>query len=499
MLNKLVKLLVLIFLLTGMVFASSLKLNIKEYTLKNGMKVLILEKHNFPIFTGYIQFKVGSVNEWPGVTGASHLLEHMMFKGTKSLGTWNYQKELPLIKEIDKIYKEIEKEKEKLLTAYGKGDLSKIENLKFKIKKLIDEQRKYIIKDELWGIYQKNGGSGLNASTGWDGTQYYVSLPANRLELWAFLESDRIKNLVFREFYSERDVVYEERRLRTDTQPEGKLWEEFMLSAYTASPYHWEVVGYASDLENMRKDEVADYFKYYYAPNNAVMVLAGDLKGDEAIKIIKKYFEDIPPQNKPKDVFTSEPPQAGEHRIEVEFDAQPSILIGFHGPKFGTQDQYALEIISRILSLGRTSRFYKNLIEKKQFALDVSAFNFSRRLGNYFIIQAYPKAPHSLQELEEAIYQELENLKINPASDWELNKIKNQIDIEFIRSLDSNLGMAFQLGYAQALTGSWKNFDEREKLKKITPKDIQLAAQKYFVKKNRTVAALVSIKKEGKK
>ncbi|MFH0800896.1 MAG: pitrilysin family protein [bacterium] len=476
--------------------ARSVQVAVREHTLGNGMRVLILPKRDAPVVAAFIQFRTGSVNERPGLTGASHLLEHMMFKGTKIFGTTDYQAEAPMLREIDRLAALMEKEQAKLLTAYGKGDPGKVSALKQKIMALIEKERKYIVKDELWSTYQKNGCESLNASTGYDTTQYYVELPANRLELWALMESDRIKNAVFREFYSERDVVREERRLGIETRSEGLLWEKFMSTMFEATPYHWYVLGYASDIETMKREEVAEHFKTYYAPNNAVAVIVGDVQEDQVMALMKKYFEPIPAQRPPRPVFARDEKQCGEKRIEVEFDAKPSLTIGFHGPLFGSSDQYALEILGRILSLGRTSRFYQELIDKRPLALSADAYNMDMPYANFFVIEALPKAPHTTRELEESIYAELEKVKTEPVSQWELEKVRNQMDADFVRGLEDNMGLARMLGSAKIRTGDWRNFDEREKYAKVTPEDIMRVAGTYFTKTNRTVAELVSKEKE---
>jgi predicted Zn-dependent peptidase len=246
----------------------------------------------------------------------------------------------------------------------------------------------------------------------------------------------------------------------------------------------------------MKREEVAAHFKTYYAPNNAVAVIVGDVQEDQVMALMKKYFEPIPAQNPPRPVFTRDETQCGEKRIEVEFDAKPSLEIGFHGPLFGSPDQYALEIIGRILSWGRTSRFYQELIEKHPLAMTADAYNIDMTYGNFFVIEALPKAPHSSRELEEAVYAELEKLKTEPVSQWELEKVRNQMDADFVRGLEDNMDLARMLASAKTRTGDWRNFDEREKYARVTPEDIMRVAGTYFIKTNRTVAELVSKKKE---
>lgn len=478
--------------------AFSFDLPVQKKTLKNGMTILVLENHTAPVVSTYLRFKVGSVDEHPGITGTSHLLEHMMFKGTKDIGTANYKAELPVMEKIDQTAHQIIAEQARLQNPLSDHDSTKLKALREQLHTLQAEEKKYVIKDELWETYLKNGGTGLNASTSEDGTQYFVSLPANRLELWAFLESDRIANPILREFYSERDVVYEERRLRTDTQPFGKLSEQFGAAAYIAHPYGWPVVGWASDLETVSREEVEKYFRRYYAPNNAIAVIVGDVKAPEVFALMEKYFAPIPPQPAPDPVFTTEPPQEGERRVKAEFDANPLLLIGWHIPALGNPDWFALDVLSDILSQGRTSRLYKKIVEEKKLATNISSFLDDARYPGLFYVQATPLAPHMPEEVEQAVYAEIERAKNEPVTDWELQKVKNQTDAALVRSLQSNNGLAFVLGNTEAITGDWKNFITfAEKSKQVTPEQIQQVAKQYLTESNRTVGILVQVK--GKK
>lgn len=483
-------------LLILLVFASNavlmaMDLNVKEHTLKNGLKVIIIEDHQLPTFTALIQYNVGSVNESRGITGAAHLLEHLLFKGTKILGTTDYDKEVPIMKELDRLEKELNAEYAKLQTAFGQLDQNKIDELKEKIKTLQEEQRKYIIKNELWTTYEESGGE-LNAYTSYDVTEYYVTLPSNRLELWAFIESDRMSNPVLREFYSERDVVGEERRMRCDNSPYGKMWEAFAASSFMVCPYRNEIVGLETDISSMTREQVAEFYNKYYSPNNAVAVIAGDVDEKKVMEFMEKYFKNIPARPKPIEIMTTETKQEGEKRIEVEFDAEPELLIGFHGPKFGDTDEYALDIIASILSNGRTSRLYKKLVLEKNMAAYIDTSNYSRRYANQFIVSAAPLAPYTIDDIENEIYKELEILKTQKVSNWELQKIKNQIEAGFIRQISQPKDLASTLALFQNLTGDWKNFDQRAKYNKVTADDIMRVSKKYFVKSNRTVTRLVN-------
>ncbi|MCP5004230.1 MAG: insulinase family protein, partial [Planctomycetes bacterium] len=332
-------------------YAQKLQLDVQEHVLQNGLKILMLEKHDVPIVSLRVVYKVGSANERPGITGASHLFEHMMFKGTEIFGIKDYEAEKPLLEKEEELIVKINAEHKKGTSA-SKGTAALLEK---QLQDVWKRQKGLIIKDEMWSIYLKNGATGLNASTSNDATFYYCNLPSNRLELWAFMESDRMQNLVLREFYSERDVVMEERRLRTENSPVGLLIEQLNAATYTAHPYGWPVIGWMSDLENIKKSDVAQYFKQYYSPNNAVIVAVGDINPAEVIEYVESHFGDIERQPPSPEVTTKEPGQIGERRIYVEYDANPVLTIAYHKPAIGHQDQYVFDVIEAILSSGRTA------------------------------------------------------------------------------------------------------------------------------------------------
>ena len=255
----------------GLACGLSLEGRVQEFDLKNGMKVLILERHVAPVASFYLRFKVGAVDEPRGETGTAHLLEHMLFKGTKTLGTRDYKQEEKLLQAMDAVAEKIDRE----MMRGEKADQSGIAAWSEQLKVLQDEHRKLVIKDEISSLYEENGAEGLNASTGYDLTTYQVSLPADRMELWARIESDRMVNPVFREFYPERDVVREERRQREETQPEGMLTENFFAAAYMAHAYGRPIIGWDSDLRYLSRKRVERFFKQHYAPNNAVVAVVG--------------------------------------------------------------------------------------------------------------------------------------------------------------------------------------------------------------------------------
>jgi predicted Zn-dependent peptidase len=470
-----------------------IQIDAKTHTFPNGLQLIVVERDWSPTVAFVVRYKAGSADEHPGITGSAHLLEHMLFKGTKNVGTTDYDAEVPLMAKIDTLGRELTAAVDKTRNPLYRGDKSEIDSLKAVIADVQSREKQYIIKDEFWETYLKNGGTSLNASTGNDGTQYYVALPANRTQLWAYMESDRMAGPVLREFYSERDVVTEERRMRVDNDPGGKLEEQLYAAAFTASSYSWPVVGWISDLETVTREQVDDFFHQYYVPNNVVISIVGDVKFDDMVKLIGKYFDSIPQSKIPPPlVQTTEPEQKGERRISVEYDANPQMVIGWHMPAGGGIDQPVFDIISSLLSRGRTSRLYKSLVEDKQIASSVNASSDFARFPSLFTIWVTPKAPHTLDEVENAVYDELAKLQTDGPTPWELGRTRNQIESDYVRGMQSNLGMAFRLASMQALVGDWNYINTQKELReKVTGDDVKRILAKYFIKDHRTVAFLV--------
>ena len=488
---KKIRYLLILFILTfhGIASAQNLEDRVVEHTYPNGLKLLMIERHNSPTVAPYILFKAGSVDETNDARGIAHMLEHMLFKGTKTIGTTNYEKEKVVLAEIDKIGDVLDKERAK----GNKANHKKIAELETALKTQQDAAKQWVVSGEYTEIYTQHGSTGFNAGTSVDYTIYTVELPSNKLELWAMLESDRLKNAVLRQFYVEREAVKEERRMVVDSRPGGKLYEQFMASAFTAHPYGIPIIGFPSDIAMLNRNKAEEFFKIHYAPNNSVMVIVGDINTEKTIKLIDKYFGDIPSQPLPQEVTTKEPKQEGERRIEVEFDAEPQLMIGFHKPTIPHFDDYVLDMISAILSDGRTSRFYKNIVEES-IAVSVDSINGypGARYDNLFVISATPQSPNTTIDVENAIYEQLEKLKTEPVAEKEFKRILKQIDAGFIRGLSSNSGMAYQLAFYEGIANNWRYILEwRKKMYEITPDDIMQVAKKYFKKSNRTVATLV--------
>lgn len=470
--------------------ANAFPLPVTAHTLTNGMRLLIVERRDSPTFAAYIRFRVGSVNEPAGQTGLAHLLEHMMFKGTRRFGTTGDPAEQPLLERIDRLYAALQDER-----AAGRHshppDPARMTALQKEIAEAEAEAKRFVVRNEIFDIYRRHGGVRLNASTSRDGTQYYISLPKNRLELWALLESDRIRDPVFREFYTEREVVQEERRQRVDTSPRGQLMEAAVATAFAAVPYRHPVIGWPGELESLTRPQAEAYFRTYYAPNNALAILVGDLDPAETIRVMERYFGPIPAQTLPTAPAFAEPPQVGERRLTIEFPAEPQLLMLYQAPPLGHPDTYPLSVLGSLLGEGRTSRLHKRLVEEKRLASSVSAGPWFLRYAGLFIVQATPRAPHTLAELEAAIEQELALVRAELPTARELGRVRNQLDTGLIRTLGSNAGLASTLGNAWALTGRWlAAWEDRDRIQAVTADDVLASAKRYLVTRQRTVAHL---------
>ena len=492
---KYIRSLLVLFLLVlhGIASAQNLADRVVEHTFPNGLQLLMIERHTSPTIAPYILFKAGSVDESYDSRGIAHMLEHMLFKGTKTIGTTDYEKEKVVLAEIDKIGDMLDMERAK----GSKADAAKITELEEALKTQQELAKQWVVSGEYTEIYTQHGSTGFNAGTSVDYTIYTVELPSNKLELWAMLESDRLKNAVLRQFYVEREAVKEERRMRVDSQPGGKLYEQFMAAAFTAHPYGTPIIGWPSDIAMLNRKKAEEFFRVHYAPNNSVMVIVGAINPEKTIKLIEKYFGDIPSQPLPAEVTVREPAQEGERRIEVQYDAEPQMMIGFHKPTIPHFDDYVLDMISAILSDGRTARFYKNIVETG-IAVSVNSINGypGARYNNLFVLNATPRSPNTTEDVESAIYAELEKLKAEPVAEKEFKRILKQIDAGFVRALSSNAGMANQLAFYEGIAGDWRYIlNWRKKMYEITTDDIMRVAQTYFTKSNRTVATLV--KKEA--
>ena len=464
------------------------RLPVRTITLPNGMRFLVLPRPGAPTVSFVTQYAVGGVNEHLGTTGIAHLLEHLLFKGTTTVGTKDAAAEAVWLRRIDAVH-------DSALDARSPAhpDSARAVALDARIKVLEDSARAFVVPNEFDEILTRNGAQGLNAQTTNESTLYYVELPANRTELWFVLEADRMAHPVFREFYTERDVVMEERRMRVDTSPGGLLYEAQLAAAFEAHPYGVPVIGWMSDIRTHGREQVADYYRRYYGPNNAVVAIVGDVDADQIEAWARKYFAPIPAGETPPPVLVEEPQQRGERRVEVRFDAEPQVRIGWHTVAITHPDEPALTVLSSLLSGGRTSRLYRSLVIDQQLASYVgSSMGPGERYPALFMIEATPIAPHTTAELEATVYAELDRLARDGPSAAELQRVRNQLEAGTVRRLDSNFGLALQLADSESLFGDWRTtFHFEGRLAAVTAEDVKRVIHTYFTADNRTVATLV--------
>jgi predicted Zn-dependent peptidase len=489
---------VAILLLAGK--AGAQQVQVGEQVLPNGMKLLMVERHDSPtVACGWVA-RVGSVNEAPGITGISHLFEHMMFKGTKSIGVKDYAKDAAILAEQDAVHAEMEKEYSVLRERLRRGEISgdiydpanmtpRLKELKARLEKLYAAEKGVIVKEELDQIYAAQGGSSVNAGTTEDQTFYFVVLPANKLELWFWLESDRLANPVFREFYSERDVVREERRLRTESTPTGRFEETFDAMFWESSPYSHPVVGWPSDVEAITRSQAEAYFATYYAPNNITAALVGDFDPATATALAARYFGRIPRGKvTPPEVITEEVPQLAAKRLVAVADTNPEVDVRYHAVPFNHRDMFAFELIADLLNR-RTGRLYKALVDDAKVAVgEPYAYFRPLKYEGYFEVGAEVREGRQPKEIEDALGAELAKLAAEPVAQHELQKVKNQELANSFRRLQSNFFLMLQLLLYDS-TDTWRYLnDAPARVQAVTAADIQRVAAEYFTPENRTVA-----------
>lgn len=407
-----------------------------EYLLSNGMKVLLVEVPKAPVATVQVWYKVGSRNEVMGRAGLSHMLEHMMFKGT---------------------------------TRYPKGSFSR--------------------------IVRKNGGID-NAFTGQDFTAYFENVAADRVGLALELEADRMQGLLLdhSDFQTERDVVKEERRLRSEDDPQGALVEALFAQAFLSHPYHWPVIGWFADLDAMSLDDLQRHYDTFYSPNNATLVVVGDIKAEALLPTIKRLFEPIPRGPSPKQTLSPEPEQRGERRFLLKREAQvPFVMMGFRVPNYSSEDSYALDILESILSHGKSSRLYQSLVYEQKNSLAVGAeYSVLQTDPGLFYFYSLVNPGAKIEGVEEALQREIVRLQNEPPSEQELQRAKNQVEAARIFEQDSNFRHAMLMGQAESVGAGWRRIDQFvERIRAVTAKDIQRVAKQYLTPDNRTVGILV--------
>ena len=461
--------------------------NVTMHKLDNGLTVIIVRRPEAPVFSYATVVNAGNAQEVPGITGLAHMFEHMAFKGSTELGTTNYQAEQIALQKVESAYSAYEVERTKTV---GRDD-QKVAALEKAWKDAIDEAQKYVVANEFSKVVDQAGAVGVNAFTQSDHTVYFYSFPSNRFELWAYLESERFLHPVFREFYKERDVVFEERRMRTESSPIGRVLEEFLAAAFEAHPYGFPTVGWPSDLKSFSATDAAAFFKKYYVPANMVIAIVGDVKDAEAMPIIEKYFGRLPKRPLPEPLRTIEPAQKDERIVVLHEKSQPVYLEGYHRPAVTDPDDSVYDVIEMLLSTGRTSRLYRSLVRDEKIAAVAQGFNGfpGEKYPNLFTFFAITTPGHTPAEVTAAIGEELNKLKNEDVTPEELQSVKTRAKAQVLRQLDSNSGLALELALIQTDLGDWRDvFRQLDRIDKVTAADIRRVANKTFTINNRTIA-----------
>ncbi|MFZ4639559.1 MAG: M16 family metallopeptidase [Nodosilinea sp.] len=461
---------------------------VSEFTLDNGMKFIVLERHQAPVISFMVYANVGAVNERDGKTGVAHYLEHLAFKGTSRIGTTNYPTEKQLLAKMDQVF-------DQLLAADAAGDQATKAKLQAQMNQLAQQAATYVDQNKYGQIIEQAGGVGLNANTAADQTRYFYSLPANKLELWMSLESERLIDPVFRQFFEEKNVILEERRMRVDNSPMGTMVETFLEKAFEQHPYRRPVIGYQKDLYGATRKDIEDFYKTYYGPGNLTAVVVGDVDPRMVKQLAQAYFGRYPARPNPPTPLIKEPLQKAPRQFTLSLASEPWYLEGYHRPGMTHPDHLVYGIIDSLLVEGRTSRLYKTVVEKAQVALDIGILNGfpGDKYENIFLLYGLTAPGHDPDEIADLFRQELDRLQQEPVSLTELNRVKTNARAALLRSLDSNSGMAALLAEYSAKTGDWRNlFRDLETIDRISAVDVQRVARSLFEPKGRTVGKLLS-------
>jgi len=490
--HRFLKLFAVTLVLTALAAAQDIASFEKRITLKkldNGLTVVICERPEAPVFSFYTHVDAGSAQDPLGQTGMAHMFEHMAFKGTDKIGTKNYPAEKAALEKVEKAYAAYIEERDKRVGR----DEQKLKQLETAWQDSTKDATQYVIPNQFGEIVERNGGEDMNASTNEDETNYFYSFPENRIELWAYLESERFMHPVMREFYKERNVVIEERRMRTDSNPIGRLLEQFTTAAFQAHPYHRPTIGWMSDLNSFSATDAQKFFDRYYIPSNMVVTVVGDVKAAETMALIEKYFGRIQSHEQPDERTTTEPPQNSERRVVLQDMSQPLYLEGYHRPDYRNPDDAVYDAIADLMSEGRTSRLYRALVRDKKIASFSAGFTGlpGNKYPHLFAFYAFPLPGHKPDQMADAIHAEIERIKKEDIGDDELKMIKTRAKANLIRGLGSNEGLAFQLGLYEARYGDWRElFLQVDRIDKVSKADIRRVANQTFVPTNRTVGII---------
>jgi len=465
--------------------------NVTEFTLDNGLHFIIVERSVAPTAHFFTLVDVGSANEPVGRTGIAHIYEHMVFKGSKTIGTTNYEEEVKYINQMDDAYKA-------WLQEYNKfePDEEKLDQLWAEFQDLQERAGEFVVNNEFTQIIEREGATGVNAFASNDATGYFYSLPQNKAELWFMLEADRFINPVMREFYIEKEVIYEERRQRTDSNPFGRLLEEFASTAYSAHPYKNPVVGWPSDIRNTTIADTWEYHEKFYAPSSFTIAIVGDVNPDEMKRLAEEYFSPMEYRDPAPELLVQEPEQRGERRFVIEEQSQPIYLEGYHTVNNQHPDYQPLNLLASILTTGRTSRLYRKMVVEDQTALQVGAQNGypGSKYQGMFINFVIPNQGVDMEDVEQTLRDEFQKIIDEGVTEEELERVRTNARASLVRRLTSNQGIAQTLAFAHVNGGDWRTaFTDLDRLNDVTINDIQRVAETYIKKSNRTVGMIQNV------
>lgn len=469
-----------------------LEKSVKEFTLPNGLKFMVVERHDAPVFSFQTMVNAGSANDLQGATGLAHMMEHMAFKGTADIGTTNFKAEAPLIAAEEVAWQNYLTERRRGIRA----DSTRLASLEKAWKDSQEASRKLVVGNEYTRLIEQNGATGLNASTSEDVTNYYYSLPSNRLEMWSLMEGSRMAHPVFREFYKERDVVFEERRMSRESNPIGRLFTEWIQAAFVAHPYGNGGIGNPSDLKTFSRTQGEEFYRKNYVAKNMCVALVGDVTLEGAQKVAQKYWSGVSAADPPPPMDTVEPQQKAERRVLLEDPGQPIVLIGWHGPA-GTDPKYpAYEALANLLAGGNYSRLTKLLVKEKKIAVQVSAQGGMPgvRWPCEFLVFAVPASGQDPEKVEQAIYDAMEDIATkHPFTEEELSGYKTRARAAKIGAAESNAELAGELVQAQTYYGDWHQFfRELERVNALAPQDLMDVMKTTCVRSNRTVGLILN-------
>lgn len=470
---------------------------VTEFTLANGLHFIVMERHEAPVVSFHLHVDSGAASDPANATSTAHMFEHMIGKGTVSLGSKNWAEEEKALAAVETAYDKLEEERVKGRRA----DAAQLERLEAALAKAIEKANSFVDQNAFTREIERNGGVGFNASTALDYTNYFYSLPSNRTELWFALQSEWTAHPVFREFYKERDVVREERRMRVESSAQGKLIEALLTTSFTAHPYR-NFIGWGSDIENLRAKGGAAFHKTYYVPGNMCIGIVGDVNPAEIKRMAEKYFGPIPAGPLPPRLVTKEPPQQGTKRVEINDPSQPFLMIGYHRPEGTHADDAALDVLNGVLSSGRTGILYKELVRDKKLALGTQTLaQFpGGKYPNLFLYYAVPNQGKTVNDLEKAWDEIVGRIQKDGVDEATVKRVKVKTRAGLLRALDSNSGLAGALASTWMIYGDWRKlFTDLEELDKVTPADVQRVAKAYLTEDNKTVGVTVQPKKEESK